>query len=478
MKNTIYSHFHHWAVKQPYAPAVIEEHRTLTYDDLEARSAQVAEALADLHQKRVGIVMEHGFDQIAAIIGVLRSGNAYVPAEPFLPQQRIDYYMNSAGVATIIDKAFMQRLKSTPADPMPDRSQPDGEAYILYTSGTSGKPKGIIVENSSVVNYAQAFENEMHTSPADVMLQLSVCSFDIFVEEVFASLLNGAAIAVPAPATASGCTEEIIDFCNRKGVTEISGFPYLLAEMNKLDMVPRRLRLLISGGDVLRYSYIDRLVKQYIPIYNTYGPSETTVCATYARVDNAEPLSDGTLPIGRPVYGVEVMLLDSHLQPVKPGEKGEICILGRGVARGYVGNPPESRNFTHLPDGRRVYRSGDEGYLLPDGQLAFTHRLDDQVMIMGKRVEPAEVENVLNSAPGVERGVVRSFRDAKGLSYLVAYFVPKKAAGGVGRIKAWLNARLSDFMVPDIFVQLKKIPLTRRGKVDVAALPKISEHGN
>lgn len=330
----------------------------------------------------------------------------------------------------------------------------------------------MIVHNSAVVNYAEAFNEEFHNGPGDVMLQLSVCSFDIFVEEVFASLLNGSAIAIPpAGATVSGHIEELMAFVKRHDVTIVSGFPYLLADMNKLASIPDSIRLLISGGDVLRAAYIDRLRNRGARIYNTYGPSETTVCATYKRCDNIEPLPDGTFPIGHPVKGVKVSILNNRLRPVKKGAVGEICITGEGVSLGYLGYVPESVNFVILPDGRRLYRSGDLGYELPDGDIVFLHRRDDQVMILGKRVEPEEVENVLNLSPDVDKCVVRHFTDDKGLPYLVAYFVPRKRGYSLASLKNWLMTRLPDYMIPEYFVAMKSIPVTLRGKVDVEQLP-------
>ncbi|MGM9853501.1 MAG: amino acid adenylation domain-containing protein [Muribaculaceae bacterium] len=482
-RKTIYGKLAEWVERQPNTVAVTEDGRSETYRELDATADAILAKLytvqdvgtTDGEHRAVGIVMSHGAEMIAAMLAVLKSGAAYVPAEPSLPQQRIDYMMRTAEVSFVITDEFCRNLPVS--GPMPDRSKPDGVAYILYTSGTSGRPKGVVVENHSVVNYAEAFEREFHVAPGDVMLQYSICSFDIFVEEVFTTLLNGATLAIPSKKVKDGSLADLMAFCERHGVTEISGFPYLLADMNRYRCCPGKLRLLISGGDVIRAAYITWLKDQDFIIYNTYGPSETTVCATYFRVDNAEPLDDGTYPIGKAVKGVEVKILDGSLREVPAGETGEICIFGEGVSRGYLGNPPEQQNFVTLGDGRRMYRSGDLGYILPDGNIAFLRRKDRQVMILGKRVEPEEVENVLNESPCVERGVVRAFTDEQGLAYLTAYFVPSHKNCHLSRIRKFLRSRLADFMVPEFFVKMDEIPLTRRGKVNDRALPVVMKEG-
>lgn len=476
MQNTtIYSRFSQWVKSQPDSVAVTEDGRSTTYRELDRMADAIMAKFQTEHYAAVGIVMSHSTEMIAAMLAVLKSGAAYVPAEPSLPQERIDYMMRTAGVDFVITDDFCRSLP--PSEPLPDKSVPDGVAYILYTSGTSGRPKGVVVENHSVVNYAEAFENEFHVAPGDVMLQNSICSFDIFVEEVFTTLLNGTALAIPSKEVHDGTLADLMAFCERHGVTEISGFPYLLADMNRYHCYPSRLRLLISGGDVIRAAYITWLRNQNFVIYNTYGPSETTVCATYYRVDNAEPLDDGTYPIGKAVKGVSVKILDNNLNEVPDGTTGEICIFGEGVSRGYLSNPPEQKNFVTLPDGTRMYCSGDLGYRLPDGNIAFMHRKDRQVMILGKRVEPEEVENVLNESPCVERGVVRAFTDEHGLAYLTAYFVPSHKNCQISRIKRFLRSRLADFMVPEFFVKMDEIPLTRRGKVNDRALPVVMKEG-
>lgn len=355
---TIYSRFREVASRQPDAPAIVGDGFNVSFAELLAMADDYVAAIRMSQARTAGIVMKHGPRQIAAMLGVLKPGGAYVPAEPSLPARRIDYMMRQAGASPLITDSFVPGKGKTA---QADESKPGDAAYILYTSGTSGHPKGVIVENHSVVNYAEAFEAEFGIGPGDVMLQYSVCSFDIFVEEVFATLLNGAALAIPS----------------------------------------------------------------------------------------AE---------------------------VPAGQIGEICISGEGVARGYLGNPPEQSNFVTLADGTRLYRSGDMGYELASGDLVFLHRRDSQVMILGRRVEPDEVESVLNQCPEVERGVVRSFPDDSGLQYLVAYFVPKHKFSLHG-LREWLRARLADFMVPEFFVALKRIPVTVRGKVDTSALPVVMKEG-
>lgn len=474
-RRTVYDRFSRWVGWQPNALAVIEDGRSVTYRQLDIMANAIMSKFYAKQCRVVGVVMGHSIEMIAAILAVLKSGAAYVPAESSLPEDRIDYMMRSAGVDFIITDEYCRNLQK--AQPLADRSEPDGVAYILYTSGTSGRPKGVVVENHSVVNYAEAFENEFHVSPGDVMLQYSICSFDIFVEEVFTTLLSGAALAIPSKEICEGSISDLMSFCERHGVTEISGFPYLLADMNRYHCYPSKLRLLISGGDVIRESYITWLKDQGFMIYNTYGPSETTVCATYCRVDNADSLDDGTYPVGRAVKGVEVKLLDKNLDEVRDGDTGEICISGEGVSRGYLGDPPEQMNFVTLDNGVRLYRSGDLGYRLADGNIAFLHRKDKQVMILGKRVEPEEVENVLNESPCVERGIVRAFTDEQGLAYLTAYFVPSHKNCRISRIKNFLRSRLADFMVPEFFVRMDEIPLTKRGKVNDRVLPVIMKEG-
>lgn len=485
-ENTIYGRFMTLLHEDPDAPAVSDETRTLTRLQLYRLANVIAEKLP-AGAKRVGIVMEHGCEMIGAILAVLMTGAAYIPAEADFPKERIRFMMKEGAAACVITQAacrgktdmFPQVLiergisfGTSTALSAPDIIRPDDIAYILYTSGSTGSPKGIAVRNKNVCHYVRAFAQEFHPDARDVMLQYSVCTFDIFVEEVFASLLGGTALAIPSVETREDI-HRLMAFVSASRVTIISGFPYLFAEMNTLPSIPDSLRLLISGGDTLRASYVSRLIGA-TTVYNTYGPSETTVCATYFRCNDTRPLADGTYPIGTAVTGVTVQILGEAMRPLPAGSTGEICISGGGVAAGYIGDHEvENRAFVTLPDGSVLYRSGDMGFELEDGSLAFLHRKDQQVMIGGRRVEPAEVENTLYHCPQVAQGIVRAGTDEAGLAYLTAYLVPKDTAPTVTEVRKTLSEYLPPYMIPEYFVVLKDLPVTENGKVDDAALPVV-----
>lgn len=475
MENTVYSRFLQQVAANGDRPAIITDDATMTYKELAAKVERIACDFPPMKSRRVGIVMSHGPRQIAAILAVLRSGTAYVPVEPSFPKDRIDFIMKECEADFVItDETWRESDKSCPEM----QCRPEDPAYILYTSGSTGKPKGVMVTNANIVHYAEAFHREFLNGPGDVMVQYSVCSFDIFVEEVFATLLNGAALAIPSEADKADI-RSLMAFIDRHDATIVSGFPYLLLEMNKLEDIPASLRLLISGGDVLRESFVDRLVDR-AAVYNTYGPSETTVCASYFRCSDAKADADGTYPIGHPVSGAEIRILDEDMNPVADGETGEICILGGGVSLGYIGDREvENRAFVTLPDGRRMYRSGDLGFMGPDGNLRFLYRKDSQVMILGRRVEPAEVQNALCECAGVDNGVVVANTDSRGLAYLTAYLVGKDGERiDPEGLRKCMARFLPSYMLPEFFVQVPEMPLTPNGKVDVRALPIVLKSGD
>ena len=487
-QDTIYSVFKDRVLKAPNALAVFDERRSLSAKELAALTESIA-AKIPYGAKRIGIVMEHGVQMIGAILAVLKRGCSYIPVEPFFPEERIEFMMKDAGAdAVLVDARHSQKVDKFNLIEINDdvamlrandecEAAPDDVAYVLYTSGSTNLPKGIAVTNKNVCAYARAFKSEFNINEADTMLQHSVCSFDIFVEEVFASLLNGAALAIPSNQTKSDIGA-LMKFVRKNNVTIISGFPYLLLEINGLAKIPKCLRLLISGGDVLRAKYVDKLLNK-IDVYNTYGPSETTVCASYYRCNDAPALKDGTFPIGKAILGTRIEILNKKMQPVKEGETGEICISGEGVSAGYVGDrKAENRAFIRRADGSVIYRSGDLGYVLPDGNLAFLRRKDTQVMIFGKRVETTEVENVLCRCSQIKKAVVKAYVDEKNLSYLVAYVVFKEPHTTLSTLKKEMERFLPGYMIPEFFIAMNDIKVNQNGKIDAKALPVVLKEGN
>ena len=491
MVDTIYMLFKSVVENRKNKLAIIENERTMTFGELSDLVDRIAESFPE-KMKSVGIVMNHRAEMIASILAVLKCGASYVPAEPSFPIRRIHYMMNEANIDFILterecaDKLnkFPLRLidceicgVKTPALERMDELSPEQPAYILYTSGTTGQPKGVCVTNGNVCHYVRAFNNEFHLTGEDIMLQYSVCSFDIFVEEIFASLLNGAAIAIPSEEDKTNI-HMLMKFVEKHAVTIISGFPYLLAEMNHLHAIPSSLRLLISGGDVLRGVYVNHLLEQ-AEVYNTYGPSETTVCASYYHCNGGKVLADGTYPIGLPVKGSQIRILDADGKELPVGENGEICIYGGGVSLGYIGNhEEENRVFEIQPNGDTMYRSGDLGYILPDGNIAFLHRKDTQIMIYGKRVEVSEVESRLYQCENVQQAIVRAFTDENGLAYMIAYVVPADQTIKISTLKKELSKNLISFMIPEFFVKMPCIPLNTNGKPDMEKLPVVMKVGD
>ena len=491
MTETIYTLFENAVSKHRHEPAIIENNRTMTFGEL----ANMVDAIActfPQNVKSIGIIMSHRAEMVASMLAALKCGAMYVPAEPSFPAGRVRYMMQEAQVDFILtEKECAEKLKGfelkfidseidtvkAPDCEIAAIQDPEKPAYVLYTSGTTGRPKGVCVRNRNVRHYVRAFANEFHPAPGDIMLQYSVCSFDIFVEEVYASLLNGAALAIPSEEDKENICS-LMKFVQKHHVTMLSGFPYLLAELNRLPEIPPSLRLLISGGDVLRGSYVDHLLDK-AAVYNTYGPSETTVCASYYHCNGGTLLDDGTYPVGRAVQGTQIRILDQAGQELPAGQTGEICIYGDGVSCGYIADhDEENKAFVHLADGSVMYRSGDLGYILPDGNIAFLHRKDTQIMIYGKRVEVSEVESRLYQCKGVGQAVVRAFTDEDGFSYMTAYVVPSDQNIKVSSIKKELAENLTPFMIPEFIVKMPQIPLNTSGKPDLAKLPVVMKAGN
>ena len=530
--------FERIASARPNATAVIDGNDVASYAELNDRANDMAARVRDAvegNPRFIGIVLDHGTDMIAAILGVLKTGAAFVPAEPSFPIERIKAMFDACPVDAVLTQGEYASLfpgrtlvlvdenppcqtarsanertadderaaasdhtasanRTAASDRTADDERtadvgsaaaseraavsdrtPQDLAYVLFTSGTTGKPKGVCIEHRNLCSYMDSFHNEFHLEPNDRLLQCSACTFDIFIEEVFGALLAGATLVV-APPGMTNKPRDLARLIAQHGVSVVDGFPYLLGALNELPSRPRCVRLYISGGDVLHAFQASELVHEAM-VYNTYGPSETTCCATYYRCDTGHPSADGTYPIGKPVLRDHVTLEGVDGKPVAIGQPGEVVISGGGVGRGYLQPCPEQRNFTVDSHGQRVYHSGDIAVLLPDGNLTFLHRKDSQVMIGGKRVEAKEVENVLLDDEEVQQAAVVPHEDEAGFSYLTAYIAPQHDQLDLTALKKRLSRKLAPFMIPEFFVRMDHIPLNTHGKPDTDALPVVLKAG-
>ena len=486
MEPTIYSRFKEIVNNDPDHPAVIDERTCVTYSGLDRLVDSLISRFPSFIPARVGIVMDHSVEMVAAMMAVIKSGAAFVAVEPDFPPNRLTTFLIESGVDFVITQEQHAGLLNEftrliigsevyidPAlHPLPDRSQADRPAYIIYTSTPDGYPLGVAVGNSQVVHFADSFKRTYNISGDDTLLQFSACIMNIFIQEVFGALLSGAVIAIPSSETRND-PEKLIRFIDDNYVTVVSGFPYLMMELNAVKALPVTVRLLISSGNVLHASTVGHLLEQ-VPVYTTYGPAEATVSVTTYCCNTGVVLPDGTFPIGKPMNGTDVLLLDDQLCEVAPGKEGEICLVGDGLADYYTGDHrADLQPFATLADGRRVFRTGDMGRQLPDGNFAFIRRKDSEVNILGKKVVTGEVERAIRKSDEVDDCAVVHYSDEQGSAYLVAYVVPKTKSFRLSWVKNTMAQNVPAYMIPEFFVLLKALPTDAAGAVNTLALPVV-----
>ena len=472
----------------------------LTYRELNDRANRLARALRGKGVGPgaiVGIAAEPSHHMIIGILGTLKAGGGYLPIEPAYPQNRIRFILEDSRPHLLLTQGGLHERvpfqgERIAIDEEDFSSQdtanpgcvntPSDLAYVIYTSGSTGKPKGVMVEHGNVSAYLEAFLAEFDLSSRDTVLQQASFSFDAFVEELYPVLLRGGRLAIPPPHVVKDM-DRLADFVRKHQVTLITCSPLLLNEFNHRGDL-RGVHTFISGGDVLRAEYVDRLL-QHSRVYNTYGPTETTVCATYYP---CAPGPAGTVPVGSPIkgYRVYVCARDGGLLPV--GIPGEICVAGPGVTRGYLHRPEQTREkFTENPfrPGERLYRTGDLARWLPDGNIEFLGRLDQQVKLRGYRIEPGEIEAHLLKHGSVKGAVVTTLdqvseegTQSRNDDALCAYVLlrgeppsPGDRAERVRALKAFLYDTLPEYMIPAHILFLDRIPVNPSGKVDLKALP-------
>ncbi|MFI6708294.1 amino acid adenylation domain-containing protein [Nonomuraea sp. NPDC050478] len=455
--------------RTPDAPALVAGTATWTYAELDREANRIAHHLIAAGagpESVVALALPRSAELIAAILGVLKAGAAYLPLDVSHPAERVASTLRDARPGLLLtcraaDVPYERRLLVEELGGGPDHDPgtpltPETAAYVVYTSGSTGTPKGVVLEHRGLANLTANLGERLDAAggPAHRVLQLVSPGFDVMVSELATAFTRGGCLVV-APATYTG--EELGAFLREQRVSLAHVPPAILAT------VPREpfpdLRVLVVGGEGCPAGLMEWWSTGRTMI-NAYGPSEVTVDATAWR---CEP---GTMLIGHPLPRVQAHLLDAALQPVPPGSRGELYVGGPGVGRGYLGRPGlTAARFVAWHGGARLYRTGDLARRLPGGALEFLGRADDQIKLRGHRIEPAEIEHALGRAPGVTSAAVISRGDQ-----LIAYVVPARA--NPAAVMAHARTQLPTHLLPAAILPLDALPLTPNGKLDKAALPE------
>ncbi|MEA2604412.1 MAG: hypothetical protein QOF89_5404 [Acidobacteriota bacterium] len=462
-QTTIHGLFAEQAARTPDAVAVVHEDETLTYGELARRAGRIAARLLKLGVKpetRVAVMGERSLDLIVALLGILQAGCAYLPLDPEHPAERQRLILTDAGASLLLS-----REEEGDWGTIPPPVSPDQLAYVMYTSGSTGKPKGVAVTHRNVVRLVRG-SGFMAMGPEQTFLQLAPVAFDASTLEIWAPLLNGGRVVLFPGRRAS--LDEIGETVARHGVTSMFLTTGLFHQMvdERLEAL-RPLRQLLTGGEVISPAYMRRALAG-LPgcrVIACYGPTENTTFTTTHPMTAAD--LDGPVPLGHPIGGTRVYVLDAALRPVPEGVWGELCAGGDGVARGYLGRPDLTAE-RFVPDpygpkpGGRLYRTGDL-VRWRGGVLEFLGRRDGQVKLRGNRIEMGEVEAALTGHPAVREAVV-VLREERLAAYVTGDPDPVE-------LRRFLAARLPDPMIPSAFVVLDRLPLTPNGKVDRRVLP-------
>ncbi len=468
-----------------------------TYDRLAREANRAAGAILELTgggSQRIAVLLEQGAPMIAAILGSLKAGKTYVPLDPSYPAERLAYMLEDSGAAVVLTNdrnlslasalgegrcpvASLERLSwggsgSTLAAPIGAETL----AYILYTSGSTGRPKGVVQNHRNVLHFIRTYTNRLHIRADDRLSLLASYSFDAAVMDIFGALLNGAMLC-PWNFKAQGVAG-LAEWLAREEITVLHAVPTVFRALGgTLDPQQNfsKVRLVVLGGEEVRRGDVE-LYRRHFPsdclFVNGLGPTESTVALQYF-LDHRTDILCNAVPVGYAVDDTEILLLDAEGR--RSDLCGEIGIRSPHVALGYWEKPGDTQAaFLPDPDGgaRRIYRTGDLGRLLPDGAIRFLGRKDAQVKIRGHRIELGEIEETLGKHPSVRGAVVVLREQVSGDQRLVAYLVPDgKQTSGTARLRALLEGKLPDFMIPSCFVWLDSFPLTPSGKIDREALP-------
>jgi amino acid adenylation domain-containing protein len=502
----IHELFEAQAERTPEAIALEYQDQRITYRELDRKANQLAHYLVHLgigREKRVGICIERSIEMVVGLMGILKAGGAYVPLDPAYPKERLRFTLEDAQVAVLLtheklvdDRGWRMEDGDPPSsilDPrlqvvFVDRDLPMIEqqsdenpiiqidshnlAYVIYTSGSTGLPKGVQIAHRSLVNCVWCMQQQFGLTAEDKWLALTTLGFDITGLEIFLPLITGARVVLAA-------REEVLDGkmlarrLRQGGVTVMQATPSAWKLLLDAGWRGDEGLKILCGGEVLSRPLADQLLEGGASLWNLYGPTETTIWSTMAKVQAGA----GPVSLGRPIANSQTYILDSRLQPVPVGVHGELYIGGAGLARDYL-NRPQLTAEKFLPNpfggaGSRLYRTGDLARYLPDGSIEFLGRADQQVKIRGYRIELGEIESALNQHPVVrECVIVARARDSLFEQSLIGYVVPsQQPAPSVADLRGYLREKLPDYMIPSVFIPLDELPLTPNGKLDRSALP-------
>ncbi|MFF3671273.1 amino acid adenylation domain-containing protein [Microtetraspora malaysiensis] len=485
--------FSEWVRRSPEAPAVSSAAGSLSYGELDAAATRLARRLRALGvgpDTLVAVYAERGMDLVVALLGVLKAGGAYLPLDPDIPAGRLALIVDDADAPVIVTQRRLRvRVPATPAqvvcvdepgqaagdvteqedatgretgDTLVCPARPENLAYAIYTSGSTGRPKGVLVERRQLAAYLACCLQD-YPGLSGVALLHSSISFDLSVTTLWGPLVAGGRIQV-------GALDDRDTPHEAPSFLKITPSHLLLLESLPADRSPTRD--LVIGGEALNGEALARWRAAHpgAAVVNEYGPTEATVgCVSFRLAPGGAP--EGPVPVGRPMRGSRAYLLDPGLRPVEPGERGELYVAGAGVTRGYRGRPDATaERFVadpYGPPGERMYRTGDLARLLPDGELEYLGRVDDQVKVRGHRIEPGEIEAALSRHPQVTAAAVIAADER-----LLAYVVPVREPGpSPEHLRGFLARVLPEYMIPSLFLPLDRLPLAASGKVDRTALP-------